>query len=482
MRFPSVRSLLLAGVALIAGAAPATAQPMAHRFHADHVLGTSLDVTVNADPAAARRAAEAARAEILRLDAILSGWRDDSDLARLNRGVAAEAPAELAEAIGLAEHWRATTGGAFDGRLGEVTAARRAGDLTRAARAVAAVRSAEPPAMARTGVLQSEGPAFDLDGVAKGYVIDRALAAAQAAAPEARGMMVELGGDLRCAGTAPNGAWTVGCADGSTLALSDGALATSGAGERDLVDTGGRPTSHLVRPWDGQAAAYRAAATVHAPCAADADALATALCVMPAADGIALAERLPGVEARLTDAWGAVHTTSGWSRLARPAPRLTRAALLSAWPADAQVTLAYEVPRIEAPKYYAPYIAIWITDADGSLVKTLSLLGQKPRYLESNYVWWRRYGRKQDNVDAMTKPTRAPGRYTAVWDGSTDAGPKAAPGRYSVHVEAARQDGGHTYETLEITVGAGGANAAAAAPKDELGSLKVTVGRAGHAA
>ena len=144
--------------------------------------------------------------------------------------------------------------------------------------------------------------------------------------------------------------------------------------------------------------------------------------------------------------------------------------------------MAYEVPRITAPKYYAPYIAIWITDADHNLVKTLTLLGQKPRYLESNYIWWRRYGRRLSDVDARTRPTHLPGRYTATWDGSTDEGARAAPGRYTVHVEAARQDGGHTYESLEVTVGAGGMTTAAAPAKDELGALRVTVGRVGRAA
>src|SRR5690348_4263175 len=65
-------------------AAPASAAAPAWRFHGQ-ALGTSLDIVAVA-PArdTARIAAEAARAEIARLDAILSGWRPDSELARLN--------------------------------------------------------------------------------------------------------------------------------------------------------------------------------------------------------------------------------------------------------------------------------------------------------------------------------------------------------------------------------------------------------------
>ena len=483
MRRPARLSALLAcaASAALAGAAPARAQAQAqaHRFHADHVLGTSLDVVaVTPDPAAARAAAEGALAEIARLEPVLSGWRTEGALSRLNRGEG-DAPAELAALIAAAEGWRETTGGAFDPRLGEVTAARRAGDPVRLARALKAVSAARGGSVVdAAAVRRPPGVAFDLDGFAKGYVIDRALASARRAAPGLDGLMVDLGGDLRCDGRGPDGrAWRVGVGargDGPpalVLRVTDRAVAASGAGERDV---GG--ASHIVGA-DGAPAGRLAQAVVTAPCAADADALATALCLMPAREGLALAERLPGVEARLVDASGRVHVTGGWSAIVEPAPRLIRTA--AAVPAAAQeVTIGYEVPRIDAPKYYAPYIVIWITDAERQLVRTVALLGQKPRYLESNYTWWRRYGRKTANVDAQAKPTRPPGRYSAVWNGRDEAGAPVAPGTYTVHVEAARQDGGHTYESLEVTLGAGGPTAAAAPAKDELGALKVTVGRA----
>jgi len=54
-------------------------------FHDDHVLGTSLDITTvgNGEPAAVL-AVSAILAEISRLDKVLSGWRDDSELQDLN--------------------------------------------------------------------------------------------------------------------------------------------------------------------------------------------------------------------------------------------------------------------------------------------------------------------------------------------------------------------------------------------------------------
>ena len=76
---------LLAGAALIPAAVSQPAQAAVQRFHDDHVLGTSMEFLVaGADTATALRALGAARAEIARLDRVLSGWRPDSELARLN--------------------------------------------------------------------------------------------------------------------------------------------------------------------------------------------------------------------------------------------------------------------------------------------------------------------------------------------------------------------------------------------------------------
>src|SRR5215469_13699613 len=80
----STRTWLLA-TALIPAALVQPAQAAVHRFHEDHVLGTSMELVVaGADAQTSTRALMAAKAEIARLDKVLSGWRPDSELARLN--------------------------------------------------------------------------------------------------------------------------------------------------------------------------------------------------------------------------------------------------------------------------------------------------------------------------------------------------------------------------------------------------------------
>lgn len=482
---------LLAGlgalaVPMAATAAPAPAEARVWRLHDDHVLGTSFDLTVVArTQAGAMIAANAARTEIDRLDALLSGWRDDSELAALNASDSRVVSPELFAVLQRAEAWRAATDGAFDARIGATTAALRAGEGAPAPVATAAV--ALDPAT-RT-VTRPEGVRFDLDGVAKGYVIDRALDAARAASPDVSGLMVDIGGDLRCWGTAPDGAWRIGVADAcetadnaapaAVLSLASGAVAFSGMGARDLI-VDGEARSHIIDPSYGMPVADTVAVCVVAPKAVDADALATAFSVMKPADARALADRTPGVEALIFRADGGRVASAGWQSLVdtRSGPRaeLIRIADGPAWPKGFEVQIGYEIPKIAAGNYREPYVAVWITDENKELVRVITMLGDNAKWIPDNYVFWRRYGRKTPGVESTARPTRAPGKYSLVWDGKDQAGKPVAQGKYTVHVEAVREHGGHSYVASELEIGTA-AKAASVPGKDELGAISLRYGK-----
>lgn len=319
---------LLAGAGLSAlAAAPAQAEVQAYRFHASHVLGTSLDLlAVAPDRATALVAAQAARDEIDRLDAVLSGWRADSELSALNAAGTMRVSADLYRVLAACERWRETTAGAFDGRLGAVLALWREGEAAGAVpdaatlQAVAAQIGAAEVGLDPVGrmVTRPQAVRFAPEALAKGYVVDAALAAARASAPGLAGMMVDIGGDLRCWGAGPgDDGWTIGVADAgedadnlspALVLRADGrAVAASGPGPRDFL-IGAAAYPHLMGGRSNRA-------TVSAASAADADALATALAVMAPGDGIALADRLQGVEARVVDEAGRPHTSAGWAAL-----------------------------------------------------------------------------------------------------------------------------------------------------------------------
>jgi len=466
---------------LAATIAPSAAASETWSFHLDHVLGSSFDMAVEAPrEAEARFAFAAAVSEISRLEQVLSGWRDDSELAALNRSAGARVSPDLFNVIAACESWRARTGGAFSARLGAMdsawsSAAEHAPDA--AALCDSALRASTADVVldrAASTVTRPDGLLFAVDGLAKGYIIDAAMAAARRAAPCAPAMMIDIGGDVLCFGER---AWRVGVADPSQGAdnapplaivrVSHQALAVSGPGARDRI-IGEAAHSHLLDPRSGQPAPRRQAAVL-APAAAQADALATALAVMEPAEGLAFAEAMPGVEAMIVQA-GEQQATSGWWAACQAAG--------APLPAAFEVEVSYSLPKIEAANYRKPYLIAWVTDADKNPVKTLMILGAKREWQEDNYVWWRRYGRKNPaQVDTLAKPTRGPGKYSVGWDGTDAAGKRVAQGRYIIHLEAAREHGGHAYQTIEVNLGASPVTGQSAA-KDELGAMQVRYGKA----
>ena len=482
----SSRTWLLA-TALLPAAFVQPAQAAVHRFHEDHVLGTSMELVVaGADAHASARALAAAKAEIARLDKVLSGWRPDSELARLNAADGAMAAShDLYRVIEQCEAFRQASGGAFSARLGEAEALWRAAE--REGRPVDADALAAAAARGETALVKLDpvsrtidrgGATFAVDALAKGYVIDAALEAAARAAPGASGLMLDIGGDLRCRGAGPDaGYWPVGLAKGrdadnaapaEVIRVKDLAVATSGPGARDRV-VGGARLNHTLLSGDGQPVSARTV-TVVADKAADADALATAIAAQPAHHGLAFAAK-QGAKARIVEPDGRVITTDGWSDLVAPASiaeRRTQSAIArlihtaapgraAAWPAGFEVDIDYEIPEVSAGRYHPPFVAIWITDQDGKLVRTLFHLGNRPRrFLDSNYVWWKGFnadGQGLDRLVSVTRPSRAPGRYTAVWDGKDDAGNAVAQGHYVVNIEMTREHGGHSLQAIPLDIG-----------------------------
>ena len=152
---------------------------------------------------------------------------------------------------------------------------------------------------------------LDLGGIAKGYAIDKAIEAAQRGG--ALGGMVDIGGDIRCFGSPPEGReqWLIAVQDpnaimaGTTgggllmkLKITDAAVATSGDYQQFVMIEGTRH-SHIMNRKTGTSAEGLSSVTIIADNATDADALATSVSVMGAEKGLALIEKLPGTEAIL---------------------------------------------------------------------------------------------------------------------------------------------------------------------------------------
>lgn len=161
---------------------------------------------------------------------------------------------------------------------------------------------------ARTVTLPS-GLGLDLGGIGKGWAVDVAASALAAHGP----LLVDAGGDMRAIGLPAGEPWPVAVQDPFdaqrdllTLALSDGAVATSSIGGRCWLQNG-RPMHHLLDPRSGQPSASDLhTVTVLAPTATVADTAAKVALILGSRRGCAyLADR--GLSGLLIERTGERH-------------------------------------------------------------------------------------------------------------------------------------------------------------------------------
>jgi hypothetical protein len=138
----------------------------------------------------------------------------------------------------------------------------------------------------------------------------------------------------------------------------------------------------------------------------------------------------------------------------RLAPSVALAALLLASSAAsvataAELSLAIEVPKLDAAEYHRPYVAAWVEREDQSVATNLAVWyetgGRKEgtKYLAELRQWWRRTGREQTlPIDGVTGPTKPVGTHQLRFDSSKPPLAALAPGQYRLVIEAARENGG----------------------------------------
>jgi len=238
-------------------------------------MGT--DVGLYVDAASADDAFAAAESEFHRLEAVLSRFRSDSELSRLNAEGCVEAGPDLLRVVVLALDARERTGGRFDPTVHDAVVAAGYDRTFEEVPRDGAPAGAPVPAGGRVRVEGDRisldaGVRIDLGGIGKGYAAERAAELLATAGP----CLVDAGGDIATRG----GAWPVGVetADGAlTLELRDGALATSGR-DRRRWRRGADELHHVIDPRTGRPAASDVLrVTVAAPDAVEAEVLATSL-------------------------------------------------------------------------------------------------------------------------------------------------------------------------------------------------------------
>ncbi len=436
-----------------------------HRFHRPSVLGAPFELTVNAESrSVAAKAEEAALAEIDRLSAIFSRHDDNSELMRWQSAPAGQAKApsrELTRVLRRSEFWRTATRGAFDIRSAAFSGmwekAAREQKLPGAAdrQQVLAKLQAAPIEWKGETALAGELP-LSLDALAKGAIIDAALKVATAV-PGVNGCIVNIGGDLRASESGvriaiANAFDPAGKPLDVFTTKGPCAVAASGGYHRfHLIK--GRKYSHIIDPRTGMPASGIAGATVIARTAEDADALATASCVMSPAATLELVNRLPGVECILQTSTGDVVTSNGW-----PGSRKT-AQFVAANAEEADgFRVAFTLKKSSRGRYRRPYVAVWLEDTDRFPVRTgllwLQVEQPGPRWHRDLTRWYRgertrKLVEKKSMIDTMATATRGPGEYTAAFAATNNNGKPLPDGTYTLCIEVAREHG--TYQIIRET-------------------------------
>jgi FAD:protein FMN transferase len=259
---------------------------------------------------AARLAAASAFDRIAVLDRMMSDYRDDSELRRLDARPLEWIPAspELFAVLTRAVEIAQATGGAFDPTVAPLVAlwreARKAGRLPErsrleAARALVGWRDIQFDSSRRAIRLGRPGMRLDLGGIAKGYILQDALRTLRDhGVPSA---LLEAGGDI-VVGDAPPGrpGWRIDTPSADpaftdrAAKLSNAALATSGP-TAQFIEIDGVRYSHVVDPRTGLGVTSHVVARVIAEDAATADALATALTVVGPEGADTIVRRFLGV-------------------------------------------------------------------------------------------------------------------------------------------------------------------------------------------
>jgi thiamine biosynthesis lipoprotein len=393
------RSWLFSAIAAIAQAGTRQIET----FRKENVLGTSLEFQVMG---AGSKAFDACLAEVERLRSILSTYDKSSAISQWRlRGETGPVPIEISELLDQYTHWQKRSGGAISSSIGQK---------------------------------------LDVNALGKSFIVERAIDAAFKAAPEAGGMLLNIGGDIAVRG----GAWRIGVANPlrwhenteplDEFELQSGAVTTSGGYER-----GAR---HLIDPRTGLTASGALSATVLAADSVTANALSTALCVLDEAAGRRLVQSTAGSACLVLRLDGTTWQSGGFEPV-------FKTAAAAAWPKNQQVTITLTLKAIEGYRVRRPYVAVWAEDPAGKVVRNITGWTEKRRWLPDLFEWWKKSG-STGGGSSVTRATRPPGRYQLLWDGLDDAGQPLPAGKYRIVVESNREHGSYAKESGVIECGA----------------------------
>lgn len=294
--------------------------------HSRLMMGTIVEIVASGKNSnQLETAIDDAFAEITRLDRLLSRHYRDSDVTRLSQSAAGGIVApETAAVIALGLDVARRSKGAFDLTLGRLKTLwgidQENPHVPEQAAIARAIEGTGPRALELNGrnlVKRSPQLMVDLGGIAKGYIIDRAVDVLKKHG--ITDAAVNAGGDMYLLGQHPQHPWRIGIQhpreqDGilATVQVRDRAVVTSGDYER-FFEQDGQRYHHIFDPQTGSPARGCQSVTVITDSVALGDALATAIFVLGPEQGLNLLADYPGAEGLIVAADGSHHSSPGWA-------------------------------------------------------------------------------------------------------------------------------------------------------------------------
>ena len=291
-------------------------------------MGTLVSVTaVHGSSDLIQEASGLAFREMERVVNLLNRYDSSSALSFLNtEGSIDGPPPELTAVMRQARYFHQASQGAFDPTVQPLVDLFRNGagassvsvppSEDRILEALALVDGRRVEVSPENIRLTNPGMGVTLDGIAKGYVVDR-----MASVLENQGLenfLVDAGGDIRSAGLRDDGQpWRVGVQDPKkqgdlpdVIGLTNSSVATSGSYE--IYFDRERTRHHLVSARSGGSPRFSQSVSVVAPTTLAADALATSVFVMEPEGGVAFIESLPQCACLIVDEQGRQLRSKGW--------------------------------------------------------------------------------------------------------------------------------------------------------------------------
>jgi thiamine biosynthesis lipoprotein len=294
-------------------------------------MGTFVSMTlVHTSKDKAEEAMGLAFEEIDRLTLCMSRFDDRTAVAQLNKeGFLKDVPPEVAEVVARAMDYYRKSHGAFDMTVKPIVDLFKKSfkngegirpDEAELDKALDLVGSDKIELTGHTIRFRRPGMGITLDGIAKGYIVDRASGVVKGHGIENH--LINAGGDIRTIGVRKDRKpWTVAIQDPSKkkkypdiIHMTNGAIATSG--NYEVYFDREKMFHHIVDPKTGLSPKLSASVSVLADTAMEADALSTSVFVMNPTAGTRFINSLPACECLVLGREGKRVKSQGWKSAA----------------------------------------------------------------------------------------------------------------------------------------------------------------------